>query len=96
MDEEILERLARHLPSLREEFGITRLAVFGSVARGEEGPESDVDLLVEFAAPPGLFAFVRLKHRLEALLDRPVDLVTPGALREEFREQILRECVDAG
>jgi len=76
-------------------FGVSRLAVFGSLARGEEKPGSDVDILVEFERPTGLFGFVRLQRYLEGIIGRPVDLATPGALRPEMREAILAEAVYA-
>ena len=76
-------------------FDVKSLAIFGSVARDEAGPESDVDILVEFAKPIGLFEFVRLKIYLEKLLQRKVDLVTPDALKERMREQILKEAIRA-
>ncbi len=76
-------------------FGVHSLAIFGSVARGEAGPNSDIDILVEFAVPVGLFEFVRLKAYLESLLGRRVDLVTPDALKPPLREQILKEAVRA-
>lgn len=92
--DEALRILAEH----REEiagYGVTSLFVFGSVARGEAGPESDVDVLVEFGAPIGLFQFVRLKDYLESVLGRQVDLAMPGALREQMRDRILSEAVRA-
>ena len=74
--------------------GVRSLSVFGSVARDEAGPDSDVDLLVEFddSRPVGLFAFVRLKEYLQDLLGRRVDLTTRKALRPEFRDRILAEA----
>lgn len=92
--DEVLRILAEHHDEIAS-FGVKSLAIFGSVARGEAGPLSDVDLLVEFAVPVGLFEFVRLKDYLGGLLGRPVDLVTPDALRETMREQIMREAVRA-
>ena len=92
--DDILSTL-RNAHEVREAFGVSRLALFGSFARGDEGPESDVDVLVEFARPIGLFEFVRLRRRLEGLLLRPVDLVTPAALRSHTREQVLREAIGA-
>ena len=71
------------------------LSIFGSVARDEAGPDSDIDLLVEFDRPVGLFAFVRTQQYLEQILGSRVDLVTPDALRREFRETVLREAVRA-
>ncbi len=71
------------------------MAIFGSVARGEAGPDSDVDLLVEFSRPVGLFHFIGVKEYLEQLLGRPVDLVTRDAIKRQFRDAILAEAVDA-
>jgi hypothetical protein len=74
---------------------VQSLSIFGSVARDEAGPDSDIDLLVEFDGPVGLFVFVRTKQYLEQILGSRVDLVTPDALRREFRETVLREAVRA-
>jgi hypothetical protein len=92
--DDILQTLRQHMPEIRRH-AVTRLAVFGSVSRGEERPDSDVDILVQFDHPVGLFAFVRLQRYLEELLGRSVDLVTPDALRPEMREGILAEAVYA-
>jgi len=92
--DEVIAAIRKHRTELNE-FGVTSLSVFGSVARGVAGPASDVDLLVEFAAPVGLFTFVRLQQRLEALLGRRVDLVTFEAIRPSMRQQILSEAARA-
>jgi uncharacterized protein len=78
-----------------KKFGIHSLSVFGSVARDQANENSDVDILVDFERPVGLFEFARLKMYLEDVLERPVDLVTPEALRQELREDILREAIRA-
>jgi hypothetical protein len=82
---------------LLEEFSVRSLSVFGSVVRGEAGPGSDVDILVEFDpdARIGLFAFARLQRRLSEILGRPVDLVTPDALHKAMKNRILEEAVHA-
>lgn len=92
--DEALQILKSHKQELTR-FDVKSLAIFGSVARDEAGPESDVDILVEFAKPIGLFEFVRLKIYLEKLLQRKVDMVTPDALKERMREQILKEAIRA-
>jgi len=92
--QEVLDRLASHRGELNE-LGVQSLALFGSVARDEASPESDVDLLVSFDRPVGLFHFARVRRRLEQILGSPVDLVTEDALRAEMREQIRRQLVRA-
>lgn len=90
----ILKTIADHRTELAR-FGVKSLSVFGSVARGEAGPASDVDILVEFGRPVGYFAYMDLKDYLEDLLQRRVDLVTPGALKRQLRDRILSEAVRA-
>ena len=92
--EEVLRALQEHNSELKS-FDVHSLAVFGSVARGTDRKTSDVDILVEFNRPIGLFEFARLKIYLEKLLQREVDLVTPDALRKEMRETILHEAIRA-
>lgn len=76
-------------------WGVKSLAVFGSVARGEEGPKSDVDLLVEFDRSVGLFHFIHLRDLLKDLLGgAEVDLVVRNAVYEELKDDICRESVD--
>jgi len=91
---EVLSLLAGHLPELHAH-AVSGLWVFGSAARGELRPDSDIDLLVEFDRPVSLFEFARLRRRLEELLGRPVDMVTREALKPQLRERILNEAVRA-
>jgi predicted nucleotidyltransferase len=88
--EEFFDRIAAHRPELVRA-GVRRLGVFGSVARNEAGPESDVDILVEFEEVPDLYEFVALRDRLAEILGRPVDLTTPRALRQNLRSRVLDE-----
>jgi len=78
--DEILRILRAELPYLRERFGVTRLAIYGSFARGEPDLDSDVDLLVELSRPLGL-KFVELAYYLEEKLGLQVDLATFEALQ---------------
>jgi predicted nucleotidyltransferase len=72
---------------------IRRLALFGSVLRDDFGPESDVDVLVEFEVGhvPGL-AFITMQDELSALLGRNVDLNTPACLSPYYRQEVLDEA----
>jgi hypothetical protein len=92
--EKILALLKSRKRQLKK-FGIHTISVFGSVARNQARKNSDVDILVDFEKPIGLFEFARLKLYLEKALGRQVDLVTPEALRKEMREDILREAIRA-
>lgn len=71
------------------------LDLFGSVARDEARPDSDVDFLVEFSIEAGLFDLFRVRHYLEDILGCSVDLGTQDALREHLREPVLKEAIRA-
>ena len=91
---DILRILAANRSRLND-FSVKSLSIFGSVARDEAANGSDVDILVEFTKPTGLFGFIRLMHYLQEILGVKVDLATPNALRMEMREQILKEAIRA-
>lgn len=75
--------------------GVASIRLFGSIARDELSPSSDVDILVEFDRPAGAFQLLDVEERLEFILGRPVDLVTPGAIKPRMRERILVEVIEA-
>lgn len=81
--------------ALGARYGARRIRLFGSVARGEEKPDSDVDFLVEFPRGYDLFAQrLPLAEQLEELLQRRVELVPEHELNPHMRERILAEAVD--
>jgi predicted nucleotidyltransferase len=90
----ILEILEINRDDLKA-YGVESISLFGSVARDEAGPRSDVDLLVDVDDEVTLFGLSRLKHHLEDLLGMPVDLVTSDALRPHMRDSILAEAIRA-
>jgi uncharacterized protein len=92
--EEVMAILSHHRDELRG-LGVKSLALFGSTARNEAGPDSDVDLLAEFERPFGLFQFVEVKEYLESILGCPVDLATADSLHPALRDRILGEAVRA-
>jgi len=77
--DEVLRTLRAHLPRLRTEYGVRKLSLCGSVARGTQSEQSDVDLAVEFAHPIGL-RFVELAEHLEHLLGVKTDILTPAGI----------------
>ncbi|MGM8850584.1 nucleotidyltransferase family protein [Salinicola halophyticus] len=90
---EVLRRLQRHLPTLSAEFQVKALALFGSIARDQATPESDIDILVSFEGPATSARYFGVQFYLEDLLECPVDLVTEKALRPELRPFIEREAL---
>lgn len=88
---EVLQTLTAHRNELAN-FRIKSLAVFGSVARDEARPDSDIDILVEFQGPATFNAYMDLKFFLEDLLERPVDLVTRKSIRPRIRAQVDSEA----
>jgi predicted nucleotidyltransferase len=94
--DQALQIIRAHREELAQDYAVQSLALFGSVARNEAGADSDVDVLVEFSRPVGMFHFLRVQARLQDWLGRKVDLVTRAALKSALRERILKEAVDAG
>jgi|YelNatPaOPRAMG01_1025707.scaffolds.fasta_scaffold20351_5 predicted nucleotidyltransferase len=92
--EEIKKVLSEHKEELRKRFKIKEIGVFGSYVRGEQKKRgSDIDILVEFEEPVGLFEFMDLEEYLSNLLGMKVDLVSKKALKPKIGEQVLREVV---
>jgi predicted nucleotidyltransferase len=90
----ITSTLRQHLPSLTEKYRIKSLGVFGSYVRRQQRLESDIDLLVAFDEPPGLFKFIELENYLTDLLGIKVDLVLKDALKPMIEKRVLSEVVE--
>jgi predicted nucleotidyltransferase len=82
--DELIAAAARHRAS--------NLRVFGSVARGTDRPDSDVDFLVDFDAQASLFDLIELKEEIESLLGRSADVLTPDSISPFLKERILAEA----
>lgn len=89
----IKQQLAPHLPSLRKDFHIEELGIFGSTALGRAKIKSDVDILVDFSRPPGFFTFMKLEEHLSRILGKKVDLVTRNALKSTIKKEILQQVI---
>ena len=90
--DQIIQLLSRQRSAL-DRLGIESLSLFGSVVRGENQPESDMDILVEFKSKATFDRYMELKFFLEDLLESRVDLVTHKALRPSMRPVIQREAI---
>ena len=87
----IEQRIRDHLAELSSEFAVAEIGIFGSYIRGEQTPESDLDILIQFSKPVGFVAFYQLEQRLKQLLGVEVDLVTRSALKPHIGAKILAE-----
>jgi predicted nucleotidyltransferase len=94
--DQVIAILREHELELRAA-GIAHLAIFGSAVRGNDKPESDIDLLVSFddSKPASLLTVGRLKRHLADLLGTKVDLSSPSWLKDSIGGQVLREAIDA-
>ena len=87
--------IKQHKKELEHKFKVKEIGIFGSYARGEQKKRSDIDILVEFKEPIGLFEFIDLEGYLEELLGVKVDLVSKKALKPRIGEHIMKEVVYA-
>lgn len=90
----VLKVLRKERAELTRRFGVTELALFGSIARNEATETSDIDILVSFDGPATSARYFGVQFHLEDLFERPIDLVTQAALRPELRPYIEREAID--
>jgi uncharacterized protein len=93
MNEMILREQRAQILKIAQKHGARNIRVFGSVARGESLPDSDIDFLVELEPGRSLFDLGGLLYELQTLLGTDVDVVTEKGLRPRIRERVLREAV---
>lgn len=92
--EEIIKLLRANHSHLAAEYGVKRMGLFGSYAKGQPGEASDVDVVVEFERPIG-FKFVELAEHLERLLGRKVDVLTPVGIQRIRIPRVARDITES-
>lgn len=90
---EIKRALKEHKPLLEKRFKVKEIGIFGSYLRGRQRETSDLDLLVEFSEPIGLFDFLRLEDLLAKRIGVKVDLVMKDALKPRIKEKVIKEAL---
>ncbi len=90
---EAIHLLKQQQKELSEHYHVASLSVFGSVARDEARLDSDIDILVKFSQPVGLFHFIDLQQHLEDILKCKVDLGTYRSIKPSIKEQVLQEAI---
>ena len=94
--DQAVSALSAHRAVLAQRFGVARLSLFGSTARGTARPDSDVDVLVAFDGPPTPEVYFGVQFYLEDLLGCAVDLVTERSLRAQFKPYVERDAIVIG
>lgn len=87
-----IEIIPEEIDKFCKKHGITWLAIFGSAVHGIMNRESDIDVLVEFENPKGLFTLVLIEDEMSAVFGRKVDLVVKDGLDRYIRDEVLRNC----
>ena len=91
--DELKRKISEHKHEAEEKYKVKEIGIFGSYVRGEQKKGSDIDILVEFKEPIGLFKFMDLEEYLKKLLGIKVDLISRKALKPRIGERILKEVV---
>jgi len=90
---EILDFLRQNKKALREKYGVTKIGLFGSVARDESDETSDIDIVVELESPNRFRSFFNLKYHLEKAFGKEVDLGVESSLKPIVKERVKREII---
>ena len=93
MLDEIKRILGEEMPRLKSQYSVESLELFGSYVRGEQDPDSDLDILIAYKETPGMFDYVNLENHLSDLLGIKVDLVMKSSLKKHIGQTILSEAV---
>ncbi|MGE0101219.1 MAG: nucleotidyltransferase family protein [Blastocatellales bacterium] len=91
--QELLNNKKEAIAGLAKKYGASNIRVFGSVARGDETPASDIDLLVDMDSDSSLFDQIALQEEIEILLGRKIDLVTEDSIYWLIRRRVLKEAI---
>ena len=88
-----IEQIRKKTAPVLKKYGVESASVFGSAARGEDTPESDVDILIAIGRPMGVYEFIGLQFELEETIGRKVDLVSKGAVNKYVKPHITKDLV---
>lgn len=90
-----LSLINENMEELEQRFGVNKIAIFGSTARGDSTEKSDIDIIVQLDKSIGLFAFIQLENYLKKILGKKVDLATRESLKPAIKKSVLKEAIYA-
>ena len=89
-----IKEVKQKITPILDQYGVKKASVFGSVARGESRPDSDVDILVEFEKTPSLVEFIKMENDLQEALNKKVDIVVKGSEKLLIRPFIYKDIIN--
>lgn len=92
-ERKILQDIKKRKPELKKRFNVRRIGIFGSYARGDYNKNSDLDVIVEFDRPLGIFGLMDLEDYLKGMIGKNIDIVTKKTLKPSIRERVLKEAM---
>ena len=85
------DNIKNKISPILKKYGVKRAGVFGSFSRGEDTPQSDVDILISIGKPMGMFAYMQMKREIEFVLEKKIDIVTEKSINKFIRPYIIKE-----
>ncbi len=89
----LLDTLKKQIMGILNNYPVSRAAIFGSFARGEEDKNSDIDILIETSKPVSIFVILRMEKELGLITKRKIDIVEYSAIKQSIKQNILREAI---
>ena len=85
------DNIKNKISPILKKYGVKRAGVFGSFSRGEDTPQSDVDILISIGKPMGMFAYMQMKREIEFVLEKKIDIVTEKSINKFIKPYIIKE-----
>ena len=89
----LLDSLKKQIMGILDKYPVSKAAIFGSFARGEENKDSDIDLLIETSKPVSMFVILKMEKELGQITKRKIDIVEYSAIKQSIKQRILSEAI---
>ena len=89
----LLDSFKKQITAILNKYPVSKVAIFGSFARGEENKNSDIDILIETSKPVSMFVILKMGKELEQITNRKIDIVEYAAIKQSIKQRILNEAI---